>query len=73
MGKRIGVSAAALYRPYANKGALATLAAECFRSFEHRLMRIGAATGIKRLNAITMAYLSFGNQHPARCALMFGA
>jgi hypothetical protein len=37
------------------------------------LKRVGSATGIKRLNAITKAYLSFADKHPARCALMFGA
>lgn len=75
VASRIGVSTAALYRHYADRDAfLASLAIECFRSFESRLRRAGAkAVGMKRLNAMTLAYLSFAERHGQRYALMFSA
>lgn len=74
VARRVGVSAAALYRHFADREALlAALAAECFARFEVCLRRAAGGTPRERVRALTAAYLAFAARHPGRYALMFGA
>lgn len=73
VGKRVGVSAAALYRHFADKDALlAVLATESFGDFADTLRDASTASGPDRLQAMTRSYLAYANEYPARYALMFG-
>jgi AcrR family transcriptional regulator len=73
VARRLGVSAAALYRHYAHPQALlAAVAAESFVLFEGALRSVGASDPYERLRAMANAYLAFALKHPARYELMFG-
>ena len=76
VAKRLGVSTAALYRHFADRGALlAAVARDSFRMLDDALRAAGpaAASSKKLLRALTDAYLDFAFAHPARYSLMFGA
>ena len=74
IGKRLGVSAAALYRHFADREALLSIIAEdCFRSFEIALRHARGTDASDCLKAMTLAYLKFAESHPSRYALMFSA
>lgn len=72
VARRLGVSAAALYRHYADPEALLIAATtESFVSFERALRAVPTSTPYERLRGMTNAYLTFAQKHPARYELMF--
>ena len=74
VAKRIGVTAAALYRHFPDKeGLLVRLAADGFARFNAALRSSAAADPIVRLGDMGAAYLAFARDNPAAYTLMFGA
>lgn len=72
VARRLGVTAAALYRHYADPEALLVAAAtESFVLFERALRAVPAAPPYERLHGMTNAYLTFAQKHAARYELMF--
>jgi AcrR family transcriptional regulator len=73
VARRLGVTAAALYRHYADPQALlAAAAVESFELFATVLRAAKASTPHERLLVMADAYLAFALKHPARYELMFG-
>lgn len=73
VARRLGVTAAALYRHYADPPALlAAAAVESFGLFQSSLRATRARQPYERLRAMVNAYLDFALEHPARYELMFG-
>jgi AcrR family transcriptional regulator len=76
VARRAGVSPAAPYAHFADKGELlAALAEEGFRDLVtamRRGFREAPADPLRRLKAMTGAYVRFAVEHPARFAIMFG-
>jgi AcrR family transcriptional regulator len=69
--RRIGVSATATYRHFADKDhLLAVVAAEGYREFAERLRQ--AQTGADGFSNVGMAYIEFALEHPGLFRLMFG-
>ncbi len=74
LARRLGVSAAALYRHFPDReGLLAAVALESFRLFELALRGAQGPTPLERLHAMAVAYLGFAFQFPERYGLMFSA
>lgn len=74
VAKRIGVTAAALYRHFPDRqGLLVRLAADGFTRFDAALRSSTAADPIERLGDMGAAYLAFARDNPASYTLMFGA
>jgi AcrR family transcriptional regulator len=72
VARRLGVTAAALYRHYADPEALLVAAAtESFVLFERTLRAVPASSPYERLRGMTNAYLTFAQKQPARYELMF--
>jgi AcrR family transcriptional regulator len=73
VAERVGVSATALYRHFADKDALlATLLDEGFSTFSSYLMRaLAEKTPLERLRGAGYAYFDFARDHPRDYALMF--
>jgi AcrR family transcriptional regulator len=72
VARRLGVTAAALYRHYADPEALLIAAAtESFVLFERSLRAVPAGAPYDRLHGMTNAYLVFSSRQPARYELMF--
>jgi AcrR family transcriptional regulator len=72
VARRLGVTAAALYRHYTDPQALLVAAAsESFVLFERSLRANPAGSAYERLRGMTVAYLSFAQKYPARYELMF--
>jgi AcrR family transcriptional regulator len=69
--RRIGVSATATYRHFADKDhLLAVVAAEGYREFAERLRQ--AHAGSEGFSGVGMAYIEFALEHPGLFRLMFG-
>jgi AcrR family transcriptional regulator len=69
--RRVGVSATATYRHFADKDhLLAVVAAEGYHEFAERLRRI--EKGPEEFTAMGMAYVEFALEHPGLFRLMFG-
>jgi len=74
VAKRIGVTAAALYRHFPDKeGLLVRLAADGFTRFDAALRSSTAEDPVRRLSEMGAAYLAFARDNPASYTLMFGA
>lgn len=72
VARRVGVSATAPYRHFADKEALlAAVAAEGFRALGQAMGAAAAGAGAPR-NALGAAYVRFALAQPARFRLMFG-
>jgi AcrR family transcriptional regulator len=72
VARRLGVTAAALYRHYADPEALLIAAAtESFVLFDRSLRAVAAGAPYERLHGMTNAYLAFASKQPARYELMF--
>lgn len=72
VARRLGVSAAALYRHYADPEALlAAVTRESFALFAQALQSVTPKAPLERLRAMVDAYLAFALKHPARYLLMF--
>ena len=73
VARRLGVTAAALYRHYADPQALlAAAAVESFVLFGRSLRAVRANSPYERLHEMSKAYLAFALKNPARYELMFG-
>ena len=75
VGERLGVSRTALYRHFADKGALlAAVAREGFRTFRDALAQgvAGAATAEAGFAAMGHAYVRFAVTHSSHYRVMFG-
>lgn len=74
LARRVGVSANASYRHFANKDALlAALAAEGFQRLQHSQRELeDTVDGSERMIAAGRNYLRFAYRHPALFRLMFG-
>lgn len=75
VGERLGVSRTALYRHFADKGALlAAVAREGFRDFRESLAAAVASKGggPAGFEAMGQAYVRFAVAHPAHYRVMFG-
>jgi AcrR family transcriptional regulator len=69
--RRVGVSATATYRHFADKDhLLAVVAAEGYRDFTDRLRR--AYEGQDGFSGMGMAYVEFAQEYPGMFRLMFG-
>jgi AcrR family transcriptional regulator len=73
VAERVGVTATALYRHFADKDALlATLLDQGFSTFGQYLMRaLSGKTPLERLRRAGYAYFDFALEHPRDYALMF--
>lgn len=73
VAERVGVTATALYRHFADKDALlAALLDEGFSTFGQYLMRaLAGKTPLERLRRAGYAYFDFALEHPRDYALMF--
>jgi AcrR family transcriptional regulator len=76
LGQRLGVSRAAPYRHFADKGALlVAVAAAGFHRLGRRLQRVGAGaprSGIDGLRRLGEEYVRFALDNPAHYRLMYG-
>jgi len=76
LGERLGVSRAAPYRHFADKGALLiAVAAAGFQRLNDRLQSVDADTprsGVERLGRMGEAYVRFALENPAHYRLMYG-
>ncbi len=74
VAKRIGVTAAALYRHFPDKeGLLVRLAADGFTRFDAALRASTVEDPIRKLADLCDAYLAFARENPAVYTLMFGS
>ena len=72
VAKRLGVTAAALYRHFAHREALLfAIAIESFASFGGALARAASLPASERVEAMASAYVDYALKHPARYELMF--
>jgi AcrR family transcriptional regulator len=75
VGKKLGVSRTALYRHFANKGALlGAVAKDGFRKLRNELLSSWDEGGRGRPGFVAMgsAYVRFAVRHPAHYRVMFG-
>lgn len=73
IGLRLGVSRTALYRHFTDKRALlAAVATEGFRLLTERLLDAWKAGGVRRFNAMGVAYIRFAMANPSHYRVMFG-
>jgi len=71
VARRVGVSATATYRHFADKDhLLAVVAAEGYREFADRLR--SAYEGLDGFSGMGMAYIEFAQENPGMFRLMFG-
>ncbi len=73
VARRVGVSAAAVYRHYPSKDALLeAVCAQGFQVFASYLVRaLGKATPLERLRASSRMYLAFATEHPQAYRVIF--
>jgi AcrR family transcriptional regulator len=73
VARRVGVSAAAVYRHYPSKEALLeAVCAQGFQVFGSYLVRaLGEATPLERLRASSRMYLAFATEHPQAYRVIF--
>ena len=75
VGRRLGVSRTALYRHFADKGALlASVARQGFQTFSRKLQEAwnGAGGGVAGFEAMGTAYVRFAIANQAHYRIMFG-
>jgi AcrR family transcriptional regulator len=73
IGLRLGVSRTALYRHFTDKRALlSAVATEGFRLLTERLLQAWSKGGLRRFDAMGVAYIRFAMANPSHYRVMFG-